>query len=106
MEDSASSTPTQKHPSNPLIVREMELEDLPKVFALGERLFTAEKWPNLYRTWDEYEVIELFAHIPGTSVSWDVVEHVFAGARDRCDGRHAVDRDCLNGTAQQPIDPA
>ena len=46
---------------NPLAVREMELEDLPKVFALGERLFTADKWPNLHRTWDEYEVIELFA---------------------------------------------
>ena len=47
--------------SSPITVREMELEDLPKVFALGERLFTAERWPNLYRTWDEYEVIELFA---------------------------------------------
>ncbi|MBM4397870.1 MAG: GNAT family N-acetyltransferase [Deltaproteobacteria bacterium] len=49
-------------PSLPtLAVRQMELEDLPGVFALGERLFTAEKWPNLYRTWDEFEVIELFA---------------------------------------------
>jgi ribosomal protein S18 acetylase RimI-like enzyme len=44
-----------------LVVRPMELEDLHTVFALGERLFTAEKWPNLYRTWDEFEVIELFA---------------------------------------------
>lgn len=54
----------QPHPKPsiaPITVREMELEDLPKVFQLGERLFTAEKWPNLYRTWDEYEVIELFA---------------------------------------------
>lgn len=47
--------------ATPVTVREMELEDLPRVFALGEKLFTAEKWPNLYRTWDEYEVIELFA---------------------------------------------
>ncbi len=42
-------------------IREMELEDLPKVFALGERLFTADKWPALYRTWDEYEVVNYFA---------------------------------------------
>lgn len=41
-------------------IREMELEDLAIVFALGEKLFTAEKWPNLYRTWDEYEVANLF----------------------------------------------
>jgi ribosomal protein S18 acetylase RimI-like enzyme len=45
----------------PFEVRELELEDLPAVFALGEKLFTAEKWPNLYRTWDEYEITEMFA---------------------------------------------
>ncbi len=44
-----------------ITIRQMELEDLPLVFALGEDIFTAEKWPNLYRTWDEYEVVELFA---------------------------------------------
>jgi ribosomal protein S18 acetylase RimI-like enzyme len=36
-------------------IREMELGDIPDVFELGERLFTADRWPNLYRTWDEYE---------------------------------------------------
>ena len=41
-------------------IREMTLEDLPAVYALGERLFTAD-WPTLYRTWDEYELVELFA---------------------------------------------
>lgn len=41
-------------------LREMVLEDLPEVFALGEKLFTAESWPNLYRTWDEYEPVEFF----------------------------------------------
>jgi ribosomal protein S18 acetylase RimI-like enzyme len=39
----------------------MELEDIPKVFSLGERVFPADKWPNLYRTWDEYELVDLFA---------------------------------------------
>jgi ribosomal protein S18 acetylase RimI-like enzyme len=41
-------------------VREMELEDLPVVYALGESVFTADKWPSLYRTWDEYEAVGLF----------------------------------------------
>lgn len=45
----------------PLEIREMELEDLPRVYRLGERLFTAERWPNLYRTWDEYELVAFFA---------------------------------------------
>jgi len=38
----------------------MEIDDLATVFHLGERLFTAREAPNLYRTWDEYEVINLF----------------------------------------------
>lgn len=42
-------------------IREMELEDLARVYRLGERLFTAERWPNLYRTWDEYELVAFFA---------------------------------------------
>jgi ribosomal protein S18 acetylase RimI-like enzyme len=36
----------------------MELADAPAVFELGSKLFTAEKWPTLYRSWDEYEVME------------------------------------------------
>lgn len=48
-------------PSAGIAIREMELEDLPPVFALGEKLFTAEKWPNLYRTWDEYELVDMFS---------------------------------------------
>lgn len=41
-------------------IREMELDDLAAVFHMGEKLFTARISPNLYRTWDEYELIELF----------------------------------------------
>ncbi|MFH1012570.1 MAG: GNAT family N-acetyltransferase [Candidatus Peregrinibacteria bacterium] len=41
-------------------IREMELDDLPVIFSLGEKLFTPEKWPVLYRSWDQYEVAELF----------------------------------------------
>lgn len=42
-------------------IREMELDDLPAVFHLGEKLFTADRWPNLYRTWDEYELVGIFS---------------------------------------------
>ena len=41
-------------------VRPMEIGDLAAVFYLGERLFTANKWPALYRTWDEFEVVNFF----------------------------------------------
>lgn len=35
----------------------MGLEDLSWAFDLGERLFTADKWVSLYRTWEEYELV-------------------------------------------------
>ena len=41
-------------------IREMEVDDIPPVFHLGERVFTAEKTPTLYRTWDEFEVVSMF----------------------------------------------
>ena len=44
----------------PIHIREMIIEDIPKVFLLGERLFTAEDVQNLHRTWDEYETVSLF----------------------------------------------
>ena len=41
-------------------IRPLEVDDVAAVFHLGEKLFTARKVPNLYRTWDEYEVVGLF----------------------------------------------
>lgn len=46
---------------DPIYIREMELDDLAEVYALGERLFTAERWPVLHRTWDDYELATMFA---------------------------------------------
>jgi len=57
--DSQEDVDKRKKRSN-LTIRQMEIDDLPAVFHLGEELFTAEKAPNLYRTWDEYEVIALY----------------------------------------------
>lgn len=44
-----------------VLIRTMRLQDLAKVYDLGEELFTAEKWPALYRTWDEFAPVEFFA---------------------------------------------
>ncbi len=41
-------------------IREMELKDVPVVFELGQKLFTAEEWPTLYRSWDDHELAQLF----------------------------------------------
>jgi ribosomal protein S18 acetylase RimI-like enzyme len=43
-------------------IREMELADVAPTFELGCTLFTADRWPTLYRTWDEYEVVSLYAN--------------------------------------------
>jgi len=45
-------------------IREMEIDDIPSVFHLGERLFTSSEVPNLYRTWDEFEVTGMFQEDP------------------------------------------
>jgi len=34
-------------------IRQMQLKDLPAVFELGQKLFTAEDLPTLYRCWDD-----------------------------------------------------
>lgn len=57
-------------------VREMELEDIPTVYALGEKVFPADKWPNLYRTWDEYELVDLFASDGETCLVADLDDKV------------------------------
>ena len=45
----------------PVEIREMRLEDLSAVFLLGQKLFTAEDFPTLYRCWDDDEVMNLFS---------------------------------------------
>ena len=41
-------------------IREMEIDDLAAVYHLGEKLFTSQRLPILYRTWDAHEVTEFF----------------------------------------------
>ena len=59
-----TSTPVRRKRAKPLPaveIREMELRDVPQVFELGEKLFTAEEWPTLYRSWDDHELALLFS---------------------------------------------
>jgi ribosomal protein S18 acetylase RimI-like enzyme len=41
-------------------IHQMEIADLAEVFELGQLVFRANRWPMLYRIWDEYEVTSLF----------------------------------------------
>jgi ribosomal protein S18 acetylase RimI-like enzyme len=45
-------------------IRQMEIDDIGPVYHLGERLFTSEEFPILYRTWDAYEVTDHFTSDP------------------------------------------
>ena len=49
-----------KTPPAVIGIREMELKDIPAVFELGQKLFTAEQLPTLYRSWDDHELVALF----------------------------------------------
>ncbi len=41
-------------------IKYMEIDDLAPAFHLGEKLFTLRAFPNLYRIWDEYEIIDFY----------------------------------------------
>jgi ribosomal protein S18 acetylase RimI-like enzyme len=43
-----------------VVVRQMTIDDIPAIYHLGEKLFTARIAPNAHRTWDEYEVVGFF----------------------------------------------
>lgn len=41
-------------------IRLMTIDDIPAIYHLGEKLFTARNAPNAHRTWDEYEVVGFY----------------------------------------------
>jgi ribosomal protein S18 acetylase RimI-like enzyme len=58
MSENIPNDTNKKVPS--IYIRQMKFDDLPVVFHLGEKVFTARDSPNLYRTWDEYEIISTY----------------------------------------------
>ena len=59
MEDSS-----RKRKKAEIIIRQMEIDDISAVYHLGEKLFTSDEFPFLYRTWDPYEVTDYFTSDP------------------------------------------
>jgi len=62
MSPTKNSEPNKRQPY--VEIRQMDIDDVATVFHLGEKLFKAEKVPNLYRTWDEFEVLSLYQADP------------------------------------------
>ncbi len=56
--DSEEPDSSNKKPN--IKIREMEIDDIAKVFHLGEQLFKADETPTMYRTWDPFEITTLF----------------------------------------------
>ncbi|MDD2236868.1 MAG: N-acetyltransferase [Kiritimatiellae bacterium] len=50
--------------SGNVLIRAAGIDDLAAIFHLGEKVFTSQEVSNLYRTWDEYEVVGLFNSEP------------------------------------------
>jgi ribosomal protein S18 acetylase RimI-like enzyme len=65
-----------KKKSGSLVIRQMDIDDLAHVFHLGEKLFTAREVPNLYRTWDEYEVVNLYQSDPELCLVAEFAEEI------------------------------
>lgn len=61
----------------------MKLNDIPEIFALGHKLFTAEKLPTLYRSWDEHELVQLFASDEETCLVAEAEDRIIGFALGR-----------------------
>lgn len=64
-------------------IREMELKDVAEVFELGQKLFTAEEWPTLYRSWDDHELAQLFSADAETCLVAEADERIVGFALGR-----------------------
>ncbi|WP_448571579.1 GNAT family N-acetyltransferase [Trichothermofontia sp.] len=54
------TVPEQPGAAAPILIRDMEIDDLAPVYHLGDSLFSSDLYPYIYRTWDEWEVIGLY----------------------------------------------
>jgi ribosomal protein S18 acetylase RimI-like enzyme len=61
----------------------MQLKDVPAVFELGQRLFTAEQLPTLYRSWDDGELAQLFNTDEETCLVAEAADRIVAFALGR-----------------------
>ncbi|KAG7349285.1 GCN5-like N-acetyltransferase [Nitzschia inconspicua] len=47
-----------------IVVRPMNMADIADIYHLGNAIFTASDFPNLFRTWDDYTVVQNFESSP------------------------------------------
>jgi ribosomal protein S18 acetylase RimI-like enzyme len=66
-----------------VITRGLAIEDIPAVFALGQKLFTPEKLPTLYRAWDEDELLQLYTSERETCLVAEAGERIVGFALGR-----------------------
>ena len=59
-QNDSTNSEFSSYDADKIVIRPMTIDDLAPVFHLGEELFTPDRWPALYRTWDEYEVVAFF----------------------------------------------
>ena len=55
-------SPTRRPPK--IEIRDLEIDDIPTVYHLGNVLFQGKGYTTLYRTWDPYEVTTSFNQDP------------------------------------------
>ena len=58
---SKTSAAKETSPLAPYCIRQMEMSDIDSVFNLGLAIFTSKEFPNMYRLWDDFSVVENFA---------------------------------------------
>ncbi len=83
IEKSRSSRKRPRSFASSLEIRQMQLKDIPAVFELGQRLFTAEDLPTLYRSWDDHELTTLFGTDEETCLVAEVGERIVGFALGR-----------------------
>jgi len=82
-EPAPKTRPRRSKPLPPVEIREMELRDVANVFELGQKLFTAEEWPTLYRSWDDHELALLFSNDAETCLVAEADEKIVGFALGR-----------------------
>lgn len=61
----------------------MQLKDVAAVYELGQKLFTAEKLPTLYRSWDDHELAQLFSNDAETCLVAETEDRIVGFALGR-----------------------
>ena len=54
------AAPQDKPSSTSYKIRAMQMQDMAAVYKLGNTVFTAAEFPNMYRTWDDFCVVEAY----------------------------------------------